>query len=110
MCNGKACSKIGALYGDRVIVDDFERTLLAGLLAEHIQRMEKPVTINADHSPQFIARYMESRTATYAKLIMLYREQLHGRMQFADKPGPVRTHAEAAKIDYTPENLAYGGL
>lgn len=93
MCKNGTCALVGVAGragGRRVIVDEFESVLLAGLLADHIIAMQKPVHIQHAHTPEFMARYWEARVATFAKLRRLY-ESLGGRRgdAFASQPGRV---------------------
>jgi hypothetical protein len=73
----------------RIDLSAHERTLLAGLLAEHITiAFLTPRTLYADVNESMQARFLEARTHGYAEVLRLYCD-LGGARRWPDVPAKV---------------------
>lgn len=95
----------------RIELDAHAATLMAGLLANHInEQFVKPRTLHVDIPKELQLRYVEARTHAYAKYLLLYQD-LGGRHGFPNRPGKVTFDPRPRElVDYTPENLAHAGV
>lgn len=94
MCEGKSCPAMNNAVRNFSLrigtLSTHHRTLLAGLLAEHITKaFLEPKVLHADVSKEMQAKYLEARTHGYADVLQLYCD-LGGARIWPDKPSTVR--------------------